>query len=39
VDEYLTEGNDARVDLISHKEYTGQGIKGRLKEFMGALGF
>jgi len=27
------------VDLISHKEYTGQGIKGRLKEFMGALGF
>ena len=39
VDEYLTEGNDARADLISHKEYTGQGIKGRLKEFMGALGF
>jgi hypothetical protein len=27
------------VDLISHKEYTGQGIKGWLKEFMGALGF
>jgi hypothetical protein len=39
VDEYLTEGNDARVDLISHKEYAGGGIKGRLKEFMSALGF
>jgi len=39
VDEYLREGNDARPDLITHKEYTGQGIKGRLKEFMDALGF
>lgn len=39
VDEYLTEGNDARPDLITHKEYAGQGIKSRLREFMGALGF
>jgi len=39
VDEYLTEGNDARPDLITRKEYTGQGIAGRFREFMGALGF
>ena len=39
VDEYLTEGNDARPDLISHKEYSNSGIRGRLREFMGALGF
>jgi len=39
VDEYLSEGNDARPDLITRKEYTGQGIAGRLREFMGALGF
>jgi hypothetical protein len=39
VDEYLTEGDDARPDLITHKEYAGSGIRGRLREFMGALGF
>ncbi len=37
VNEYLTNGNDARVDLIPQKEY--RGIKGKLKEFMSALGF
>jgi hypothetical protein len=39
VDEYLSEGNDARPDLIPHKEYSNSGIRGRLSEFMGALGF
>jgi hypothetical protein len=37
VNEYLTNGNDARIDLIPQKEY--RGIKGKIKEFMGALGF
>lgn len=37
VNEYLVNGNDARIDLIPQKEY--RGIKGKLKEFMGALGF
>lgn len=37
INETLTNGNDARIDLIPQKEY--RGIKGKLKEFMAALGF
>ena len=37
VNEYLDNGNDARLDLIPQKNYTG--IKGRFQEFLGALGF
>ncbi|MDK2460610.1 hypothetical protein QHH11_15945 [Aphanizomenon sp. PH219] len=37
INEYLDNGNDARVDLIPQKNY--RGIKGKFKEFMGALGF
>ena len=37
INEYLVNGNDARIDLIPQKEY--RGIKGKLKEFMAALGF
>ncbi|MFM6673221.1 MAG: hypothetical protein ACKPJO_24325 [Dolichospermum sp.] len=37
VNEYLDNGSDARIDLIPQKEY--RGIKGKFKEFIGALGF
>lgn len=37
INEYLDNGNDARVDLIPQKNYLG--IKGKFKEFLGALGF
>lgn len=37
INEYLDNGNDARVDLIPQKNYVG--IKGKFKEFMSALGF
>jgi hypothetical protein len=37
VNEYLDNGNDARLDLIPQKNY--RGIRGKLQEFMGALGF
>ncbi len=37
INEYLTNGNDARVDLIPQKNYTG--IKGKFREFISALGF
>lgn len=37
INEYLDNGNDARVDLIPQKNYTG--VKGKFKEFMSALGF
>jgi hypothetical protein len=37
INEYLDNGNDARVDLIPQKNYVG--IKGKFKEFMNALGF
>ena len=35
--EYLDNGNDARLDLIPQKNY--RGIRGKIQEFMGALGF
>jgi hypothetical protein len=37
VNEYLDNGNDARLDLIPQKNY--RGIRGKIQEFMGALGF
>ena len=37
VNEYLDNGNDARLDLIPQRNY--RGIRGKLQEFMGALGF
>lgn len=37
INEYLDNGNDARVDLIPQKNYLG--IKGKFREFMSALGF
>ena len=37
INEYLDNGNDARVDLIPQKNY--RGIRGKFQEFMGALGF
>lgn len=37
MNEALGKGENARYDLIPQKEY--RGIKGKLKEFMGALGF
>ncbi|MFM7405623.1 MAG: hypothetical protein ACKO3K_02855 [Cuspidothrix sp.] len=37
VNEYLNNGNNARVDLIPQKNY--MGIKGKFKEFKEALGF
>jgi hypothetical protein len=37
IDEYLDNGNDARVDLIPQKNY--RGIKGKIQQLLGALGF
>ncbi|MFM6265932.1 MAG: hypothetical protein ACKPFA_05380, partial [Dolichospermum sp.] len=37
MNEALSKGETARPDLIPQKEY--RGIKGKFKEFMGALGF
>ena len=37
INEYLDNGNDARLDLIPQKNY--RGIRGKIQEFMGALGF
>jgi hypothetical protein len=37
MNEALNKGETARYDLIPQKEY--RGIKGKIKEFMGALGF
>lgn len=37
INEYLSNGNDARTDLIAHKNY--RGVRERLKDFMGVLGF
>ena len=37
INEYLDNGNNARIDLIPQKNYLG--IRGKFKEFMSALGF
>lgn len=37
IDEYLDNGNEARVDLIPQKNY--RGIKGKIQQLLGALGF
>lgn len=37
IDEYLDNGNEARVDLILQKNY--RGIKGKIQQLLGALGF
>lgn len=37
INEFLEEGDRARIDLIPNKNY--RGIKGKFREFMSALGF
>lgn len=37
IDEYLEEGDRARIDLIPNRNY--KGIKGKIQQFMTALGF